>query len=263
MGLVMTCSATGVCVLSIDLFPGSVATGPTGRAFDPAVSELRERLAAADLPATWAMSAGDLLEASRSAAAPPAQSEIALIADRAWAGVEANRERFAVGLARSLAEARAAGYRPTTLVFEEGPGEFYDDLLVKYGITAVRQRVAHPGSVTFARSNARNALPGTVGCLRSLRWGLWELDAVDALDLGPRRTLKTLDRAAREAGEIAIVIDGAKLASGLKAVARLFDRLNRLRGNGTLVTPTVCEAVLSRLPNRQVPAACSILRRAA
>lgn len=260
----MTCSATGVCVLSIDLFPGSVAAGSTGGACDSAVAEMRQWLAEADLPATWAMSAGDLLEASRSSAAPPAQSEIALIADRAWAGVEASRERFAAGLAQSLAEACAAGYRPTTLVFDEGPPGLYDDLLVKYGITAVRRRFAHPASVSLARCNTRNPLSAAVGCLRSLRWGLWELDgAVDALDLGPRRTLKALDRAAREAGEIAIVIDGAKLASGLKAVARVADRLIRLRSDGTLVTRTVRDAVLTRMPNRQVPAARSILQRAA
>lgn len=261
----MPCSATGVCVLSIDLFPGSLATGSTGRACDSAVAEVRQRLAEVDLPATWALKAGDPVEASQSAAAPPARSEIALIADRAWAGAEANRERFAAGLARSLAEARTAGYRLTTLVFEESPRELHDDLLMKYGITAVRKRTAHSASVSVTRSNARNALlSGASGCLRSLRWGLWELDgAIDALALGPRRTLKTLDRAAREAGEIAIVIDGAKLAGGLKTAARLFDRLDRLCGDGTLVTRTVREAVLSRLPNRQIPAARSILQRAA
>lgn len=260
----MPCSATGVCVLSVDLFPGSVAAGSAARPYDSAVAELRERLAAADLAATWALTAGDLVKASQSAPAPPTRSEIVLIADRSWAGGQTNREQFADGLVRSLAEARAAGHRPTTLVFEEGPPEFHDDLLVKYGITAVRKRTAHPASVSFARSNSRNALSGTVGCLRSLRWGLWELEgAIDALDLGPRRTLKTLDRAAREAGEIAIVIDGAKLAGGLKRLARLFDRLNHLRGEGALVTRTVREAVLSRMLSRQLPAARSILQRAA
>lgn len=259
----MLCSATGVCVLSIDFFPGSGAGSPT-RACESAVGEVRERLAAADLPATWALTAGDLAEASQSAAAPRARGEVALIADRAWAGGKPNRERFADGLARSFAEARAAGYRPTTLVFDEGPSELHDDLLVKYGITAVRKRIAHSASVSFARSNARNLLPGVAGCMRSLRWGLWELEgAVDALALGPRRTLKTLDRVARDGGEIAIVIDGAKLAGGLKTLARLVDRLNRLRGDGTLVTHTVCDAVISRMPSRQVPAARSILRCAA
>ncbi|HJT33152.1 MAG TPA: hypothetical protein VJ783_14005 [Pirellulales bacterium] len=260
----MPCSATGVCVLSIDLFPGSVATGSNGRARDSAVAEVRQRLAEANLPATWALTAGDLVEASQSPTASPARSEIALIADRAWAGAEANRERFADALARSLAEARRAGCRVTTLVFDESPRELHDDLLVKYGITAVRQRTAHPASVSFARSTARDAHPGTVGCLRSLRWGLWELvDTIDAIELGPRRTLKTLDRVARDGGEIAIVIDGAKLAGGLKTLARLVDRLNCLRGDGTLVTHTVCDAVVSRMPSRQVPAARSILRRAA
>lgn len=260
----MPCHATGVCVLSIDLFPGSVATGSTGHACDSAVAEVRQRLAEANLPATWALMAGDLVEASQSAAVSPARSEIALIADLAWAGVEANRERFAAGLARSLAEARAAGHSPTTLLFEESPRELHDDLLVKHGVTAVRRRTARPASVSFARSTARDAHPGAVGCLRSLRWGLWELDsALDLFDLGPRRTLKILDRAAREAGEISIVIDGTKLSSGLKAVARLVDRLSRLRSDGTLMTLTVREAVLTRMPNRQVPAARSILQRAA
>ena len=253
--------SAGVCVLSIDLFQARAAAGGQASGWHPAVAELCDRLNAADLPATWALAAGDLDGASEALATRSARDEVALIAEPAWAGERANRGQFAAGLEHSLAAANAAGHRPTTLVFHDDPPALHDDLLGKYGITSICRRKSRGA---LAGRDVRNSSPQASGCFRPLRWGLWELDgALDVLDVGLRRTLKAVDRAAREFGEVAIVINAFKAGGGLNRLARLFDHVSRLRGEGALVTRTIRDVVSHRMPRRQTPAARSILRNAA
>lgn len=241
---------TGVCVLSIDL-SGGAQVERSRKPVESIVPELCQQFVAAELSATWTLGAGQLADATDALSAELARGEVALFAGRAWAGRDANRGQFAEGLSSSLAEIRRVGRQTTTLVFQESPSRLHDDLLVKHGITAVRigkQRHA--------------ACPS--GCLRPLRWGLWELEgAIDVVQTGWRRTLKAIDRAARESGEIAIAIDVGKLTAGLKPLTRFANQICRLRDEQRLCVQTIAELVGSRAARPQISAARSILRSAA
>ncbi len=250
---------TGVCVLSIPLFAGD--SSPGLRASEPLAADLSAQLAAADVPATWTYTITQLARMSEALSNQLAPGELALLAPRAWAGGHANRGQFATGLASSLSEAEKLRLRPTTLVFEQRPATLHDDLLAKTGISVV----CFPGpSRTSAPSarQARQALPSG-GCLRALRWGLWELDgAIDLAEAGWRRAVKAIDRAAREGGEAAISIDLKKWSGGLKPIGRLLGHLAGLRAEQRLTIQTIADLAASRATSRQAPAR-SILRIAA
>lgn len=248
---------TGVCVLSIPLFTGDSAPGL--RASEPLAADLSAQLAAADLPATWTYTITQLARMPDALSDLLAPGELALLAPRAWAGSHANRGQFATGLASSLSEAEKLRLRPTTLVFEQRPTTLHDDLLVKNGISAV---CFPPRTLAPSARQARQALPSG-GCLRALRWGLWELDgALDLAEAGWRRAVKAIDRAAREAGEAAITIDLGKGSGGLKPIGRLLSHLAGLRAEQRLTIRTIADLAASRAASRQA-AARSILRTAA
>lgn len=251
---------TGVCVLSIHVLPEDFAPNSRrSRDAEPLLAELCEQLNAADIPATWTMAAPGLEGTSEALSTQLAQGEVALLAERAWAGGQANRGQFATGLAASLARTAQTGRRPTTLAFEECPAALHDDLLVKYGISAV----CLPPAGRALPFTWQTFLPAS-GCLRPLRWGLWKMEgAIDLFDVGWRRAAKAIERAAREAGEAAITINLQKRSGGLKSVARLVEYVARLRGEEQLTPQTIGSLVASRAATRQVSAARSILRAAA
>lgn len=251
---------TGVCVLSIHLFPEDSATNARrSRDAEPLLADLCEQLSAAHIPATWTLAAADLDATSEALSTQLAQGEVALLAERGWAGGQANRGQFAAGLAESLARAAQTGRRPTTLAFEQCPAALHDDLLVKYGISAV----CLPPAGRALPFTWQTTLPAS-GCLRPLRWGLWKLEgAIDLFGVGWRRAAKAIDRAAREAGEVAITINLQKRSGGLKSVARLLEHVTRLNGERQLTSQTLGSLVASRGATRQIAAARSILRSAA
>jgi hypothetical protein len=116
-----------------------------------------EHLAASRLPATWALDPTTNLDLVVELKSADAAHEIAVMADRSWAGCHAPRHLVATELKRRILRAAAAGHAPRTLVLADGRLTQHVDLLVKHGITAVR---------TVARSQRSNETPGRPALLQ-------------------------------------------------------------------------------------------------
>ena len=257
----------GLFVLSID-----ITLAPETTAAATWAVAVAEHLAASRLPATWALDLATNTELAGDLKSADAAHEIAVLADRSWAGYHAERQLVAAELDRRVLGAAAAGQAPTTLVLSDGRVTEHVDLLLKRGITAVR---------TIAQSRRLDQANGREGWLRrwrganaatapvrSLRWGLWEIGrSLDLIGLRYGALARAVDQVASGGGLVHLSFDLAGLtgnvSTGLKLVDRIATQVAHLREQRYIEALTITELVgrLSR-PRQNLPAR-SILRPAA
>jgi len=231
-----------------------------------------EHLAASRVPATWALDLAtnpDLVVDLK--CADPAH-EIALLADRSWAGRHTPRHLVAAELERRVRRAAAAGHPPCTLVLAEGHVTEHLDLLVKQGITAVRSAArswrrhdARGGAAWLRRWRGAEAASAPV---RSLRWGLWEVGkSLDVIGLRHGAVGRAIDRAAAGGGLVHLSLDLAGLtgnvSAGLKQLDRIAAQVAPLRERRAIEALTIAGLAARLSRPRQNPPARSILRPAA
>jgi hypothetical protein len=207
--------------------------------------------------ATWAV--GDPAHSAIAGlvAASETKHALALLGDRYWIGKTAGRTRFARELARRSSQARTAGIETVTLVPRVASVVEHIDLVVKNEIHAV---------VSTSREMPAGSGP------RAVHYGVWEFGVKARLP--QRRSLlpngwnlsRAVQRAARDAGTIHLVIDVSAVEeagrSATNSVERLLRRTAKLQERG-LVRVETLSAAAARLSDR--PAATpqrSILRAA-
>jgi len=256
----------GLFVLSIDV---SLARETTAVAWAVAVAE---HLAASRVPATWALDLTtnpDLVADLKSA---EAGHEVAILADRSWAGRYTPRHLVAAELEIRVRGAVTAGYAPHTLVLTGGHVTEQFDLLIKHGITAVRsvekswcRDDAREGAAWLRRWRGADVATNSV---RSLRWGLWEIGhSLDAIGLRHGVVGRAIDQAAASGGLVHLSLDLAgltgKVSAGLKLVDRIVAQVAPLREQQSIETLTIAGLAARLSRPRQNPPARSILRPAA
>ncbi|HEV3004189.1 MAG TPA: hypothetical protein VGX78_06990 [Pirellulales bacterium] len=265
----------GVFVLSIDVTQPRETTAARRSTTAACAVALTEHLAG--LPATWALD----LEANAALAdeltTADAAHEIAVLADRSWAGPGLQRRHVADELRRRVLRAAAAGRPLSTLVLTDGQLTDNVDLLAKQGITAVRTiaRASTAPSAKrytpwFRRLRGARAAPA----VRSLRWGLWEIGhAIDVIGswrgVGRQggEVVRTIDRVAVDGGLVHLSLDlgglTGNVSTGLKLVDRIAVKADGLRAQGNIEVLTIAR-LAARLSRRPVNLpARSILRPAA
>ncbi|HVA47059.1 MAG TPA: hypothetical protein VNH11_11890 [Pirellulales bacterium] len=243
-------SATGICVLSIDVVSGDAGT-----------ADLCLRLAAADVPATWSIASSPCDELCAALRQQPG-NEVALLAG-GWAAEPSDRRTFSRSLTSSLADLRSAGYYPTTIALPIGRLATHDDLLAKHDICVARvsQRRQQPkarGWWPRLRSTPEST------AVANLRWGLWEAAVtVDLRDAGLRGVAKTVDRLTGRGGSAIVVAPSDVLASDARATSKLIGHLARRREEQALRVTTLAGIAGDFRAARPATAARSILRPAA
>src|SRR5258708_31208014 len=120
----------GLFVLSIDISSARETT-----AVATCAVAVAEHLAASHVPATWALDLATNLDLVIDLTSIDAAHEIAVLANRSWAGRHTPRQVVPAELERRARRAFAAGHPPRTLVLAEGHVTEHFDLLVKLGIT--------------------------------------------------------------------------------------------------------------------------------
>jgi hypothetical protein len=206
--------------------------------------------------ATWAVGDPAHSAVATLVAKSKAPHALALLGDRFWIGATAGRTRFARELARRATQARAAGIEAVTLVPRVASVAEHIDLVVKHDIRAV---VATAGDVASAP--------------RSVHYGVWEFGVRARLPQARSwfpgkgwKLARSIQRAAKEAATVHLVIDAAAVeeagSSAASSVERLLRKTEKLQARG-LVRVETLSAAAARLSDR--PAAVpqrSILRAA-
>ncbi|MBW3595970.1 MAG: hypothetical protein KY475_01695 [Planctomycetes bacterium] len=249
----MTREQMGVATVSVDVN----FDGPAGR--DATVTRLLELLDRYAVPATWALPAPGKCTIAPRVLESGASHEIAILGDARWVGQTAGRGRFALELARRASEARDAGFtvRGLAVTGAQVPRDHYD-LLVKHGISAVRQPRSVPGR------RLRHLQP------QSLRHGVMEIPP-SAVVPESRRWLSrgagrvAIVRAAAAAEVAHLVVDAARCATDdprLRAVESALRDICRRCGDGTLRVATLDDLAEEATAAAPAVRARSILRAA-
>ncbi|MGD9633200.1 MAG: hypothetical protein AB7G28_04745 [Pirellulales bacterium] len=207
-------------------------------------------------PATWAV--GDPAHSAVAGLVTKSTTKhaLALLGDRYWIGQTAGRTRFARELARRASQARAAGIETVTLVPRVASVAEHIDLVVKHDIHAV-----------VTTNEAASSAP------RSVHYGVWEFGVkarlpqpMSWLPGSGWKLARSIQRAAREAATVHLLIDASAVeeagGSVTRSVERLLKRTAKLQDRGLVHVETLSAAV-ARLSER--PAATpqrSILRAA-
>jgi len=254
--------ALSAVVLSIDVGLDGAA-GSQRQSIEASARKLARLLCETRWAATWAIS--DEFDPAVILSAPRrGTDELALVAHGEWAGPRAPRQLFADALSRRLLRCRSLGFAPSTLVVR-GDSPLYLDLLIKQGITAVRNAPRRAAGLLglLPRLPRRCWLANT----RMLRWGLWQLPtAVELCRLGLRRTARAFDEAAAAGGLLHLSIDVGRLASscnGLTHVERILEQAACRRAEGRLRDSSVASYVCGLAGARRAISSRSILRQAA
>ena len=256
----------GSLVISIDLelAPRQRMRLDDQRRLASTTDVLIEALRNCGIAATWAV-ADPAVSAATDAILAAAQDrnaghDVAVLGDPTWIGPQAGRTRFARELSRRVLRAQVAGIKVSTLVVREVALSDHLDLLVRYGITAVRD--AHT-----ARCVA------TCGA-EPVRYGVWRMRATHGLGdvaagrLGATGALRrAIVRSATRSEACHLAIDAAQLALAGTGAQRRFERVLRsiaqLRDREELSVRTMAQTARLLVPVRARRPAHSILRPAA
>jgi hypothetical protein len=184
------------------------------------------------------------------------------------------RPVFAEDLRREVLRARAGGW-PLSSIFVAGnlPTE-HQDLLVKYGITAVYPLATGEGKPAATSTKlwraSRWLLPMQAHASQlpqKLRWGLWRMPAAVSLDQeGAWRVRHAIDRAVATVGMVHVHVDLAttvgrrRIQDDVESVLR---QIASHAGRGRLRTQTMSATVAGLSRSRTQAPACSILRKRA
>ena len=259
----------GSLVISIDLelVPGQRLRLDDQRRLASMTDSLIEALRDFRLAATWAV-ADPAVSAATEAIRAAAENnnddddahDIAVLGDHTWIGPQAGRTRFARELSRRVLRAQVAGIGVSTLVVRDAVLCDHLDLLVKHGITAVRDTRPLPSGTPYGAE--------------PVRYGVWRMGATHRLgDLAAGRLgasgaiRRAVSRAAARAEACHLVIDAAQLARAGKGapqrLQRVLRHIARLRDREELSVRTMAQTARTLMPARGRRAARSILHRAA
>jgi hypothetical protein len=252
-----------VLSVSIDLPVVAAHGGRSNDAERETVRRLIELIAAAGQPATWFADDPATDESIGRALAASSGQEAALRVDADWGGAVAGRNRMVAEIVGRTVAARRAGIPITTLALAEAAPELSPDLLVKYGIAAVRTE----DGVNRARRSA-------IGPMQ-LRFGLWRV-AIDfrlsggsriAEWLAAREIRQAIDRCIRADAPLHLAIDASAVAANsgpirLGGLPGILCHIKRRQSAGTLRISTIADAV-ARLAAPSVPQSASSILRAA
>ena len=252
----------GSLVISIDLelAPGQRMRLDDQRRLASMADLLIETLRDFDLAATWAVADPAVSAATAVIRAADAAHDVAVLGDHTWIGPQAGRTRFARELSRRVLAAEAALIDVSTLVVRETVLSDHLDLLVKYGITAVRD----------TRTMRLNVPYGA----EPVRYGVWRMGAThclgDAADgrLGAGWAIRRgLARAAARSEACHLVIDAARLSCAGTGTPRklqqVLRRIVKLRDREQVSVRTMAQTVRSLTPAHVAMPARSILCPAA
>jgi hypothetical protein len=220
------------------------------------------------LPATWAMADPASCSFARRLAASRQGHEVALCADRTWAGPGVRRPRLAAELGHRLTRARVAGCVVDSLALSGVRLEQNLDVLVKYGISSL---ICGSANSVGQTQRTRNS-PGRAS---SLRFGLWEIAATAELpsradwlwrgagvhpqSAGPAVFLPGLPVNLVKVDVSALAAKGAR---GLRLMDRVFRLAEEHRDAGRQEVLTSSELTRRLTKPRQLLPARSILRAA-
>jgi len=255
-----------VLSVSIDLPVVAPQGGRSSDAERETVGRLVELVTAAGQPVTWFADDPAADEEIERALAAASGQEAALRVDADWAGAVAGRSRMVAEIVGRTAEARRAGIPITTLALADAAPELSPELLVKYGITAVRTEE----SVNCAGRSRSRAMGPT-----QLRYGLWRV-AVDLRLIGGSRIAewltameirRAIDRCIRGETPLHLAIDASAIAasSGLVRLGGLpgiLRHIERRSSAGLLRVMTIADAV-ARLAAPSAPKSAGSILRAA
>jgi hypothetical protein len=190
--------------------------------------------------------------------------EVALAAADTLLAAGGSRRQFAEMLRADMARWQTTGALPPALVTPQPTAIEQGDLLLKQGIGLVCR--------TVPAVPVRNSLAGWLGAARpsfvrpsALRWGLWEVQALDALTLGAAAVGRAVQRARalRQPVVAAIRIDGQFSESARRTLERLLEIVARSSSDGSLNWATLGQLAVLLTPRRQTPPSDSVLRRSA
>jgi hypothetical protein len=252
--------------VSIDLPADAVQAGRSIDAERETVGRLLELIAAVDQPVTWFADDPAANPTIGRALATGSGHEAALRVDANWLGKVGGRNRLAAEIVGRIARARRVGISITTLALADAAAELPAELLVKHGITAIRDSLSY--------NRADHSRGGMIGPV-PLRYGLWRL-AVDFRLLGGSRIAdwltairirRAIDRCIRGKMPLHLVIDAAAVAAnsgpdrvgGLPGVLR---HIERRRNAGLLRVMTIADVVAQLAAPSAPRSAGSILRAA-
>jgi hypothetical protein len=256
-------------ILAFDL---GEAAPTVGRAVQGPHEELAETLLQMlerrRLAATWAVADPAASDFSRRLLAKSTGHEVALRADRTWAGPDVGRMRLSNEFGQRLTRAQAIGCAVSGLSVSGVRFEQNLDVLVKHGISSLVTTGSERASTAGRQERTRRV----IGRAINLRFGLWELEPTVRF---PSRGDWLWRGAGMQPPEpqslfwpglplnlVAVDIPGliAKGPRGLRLMERVFRTAAEQRdaGQQAVVTASVLTRQLSR--PRALPAARSILR---
>ncbi len=143
------------------------------RSLERVTTDLAERLASHQMPASWAVADPAVSAATERLLHAGAGHEIAILGDRSWVGREAGRARFARELARRVTRGRSAGIEIAALLLRDAELDDHLDLVLKQGLTAIAGNTPVAGRSWFGGSQAAAPL--------ALRFGLFSIPTHAAL----------------------------------------------------------------------------------
>lgn len=229
------------------------------------LGRLVELVAELGQPATWFADDPANNRAVREVLSTDTRHEAALRVDADWIGdgSPVGRNRFVAQVIERTSRARRAGMRISTLATHEAGSELPAELLVKYGITAIR--------ADSCESRNRGSASGP----QSLRYGLWRIASDFRIAGGGPiadwltafRIRRAIDRCIKSETPMHLAIDVAAIAAnravdrlgGLPAILRHVERRCKA---GRLRVCTIAE-VVARLAAPASPRATGSILRAA
>ncbi len=255
MSAATTTRATLVC--SIDL-PGTL--GDSEPISTPWLRELGQELAMCEAPVTLTLAETALASQVRSVTTEC--HELALRVTANWAGPEVRRQVFARTLKSQLETAQAAGVVIRTLAWGDFPLTPHTDLLVKYGIQAIRTLPTAPRVTRVPRLFRGGATPAQRS--EMVRFGVCTVPAVAVWKSGQNvRSLRKPLLTAAEQGVAHLACDFQAANTSQPLDGRFRQALRELMRHRHTVRArleTVAEFAERRMTGQKSMPAQSILR---
>ena len=257
--------SAGKLVLSIDLELNTDALDLIQeQSLEALHIRLMEVMASFDVAATWAVSDPAVSAATDRILAAAQPHEIAVLGDSTWVGHSAGRGRFARELSRRVLGARSAGLPITTLALRNVALDDHSDLVVKNGLTVVREGIASADG--RAQAKEQSGLP-------ALHYGLWSLPPTLLLPQasgwlpGSWRLRRRLEGCIARSELLHVVVDAPHMlrvgSSSERQLASLLEHASLRRRQGRLQIETLAQAASQLVGGRRVSSARSILKSAA
>jgi len=253
---------SGKLLISIDLeWDIQQRAHADGRRLEDITARLLEQLSHYRQPATWAVADPTHSAATDAILASDLPHELAVLGDSTWVGPGTSRARFAREISRRFEGARSAGLTVSSLLLKSVRLDDHLDLLVKHGISLLRQS-------SEAKTSAK------LTTTQSLRFGLWKAEESARLP-GTSRWLgggggytarRLIKRASLTGKTVHLVIDAPRLidrgTAGLQLLQGVLRYAEKQRQRGMLQILSARQLVEALSPKQESQPSRSILRAA-